>query len=37
MMFREPDRIEAELFGVPGLLHDGAQSLAPPCTRSRKR
>src|SRR5262249_47595394 len=28
VVFRKPDRIEAELFRVPSLLYDGAQSLA---------
>src|SRR4029077_6657724 len=34
---REPDRIEAELFCVPRLLHDGAQALAPICASGGKR
>src|SRR5262249_48124538 len=37
MVFRQPDRIEAELFGVSCLLHDGAQPLAAFCASGGKR
>src|SRR5262249_24157919 len=37
MVFRQPDRIEAELFGVSRLLHDGAQPLAAFCASGGKR
>jgi len=29
VVFSKPDRIEAELFRVPRLLHDGPQARAP--------
>src|SRR5262245_19979573 len=37
VMFRKPDRIEAELFRIPRLLHDSAQALAPFSSSARKR
>src|SRR5215831_2160755 len=37
VVFRQPDRIEAELFGASRLLNDGAQALAAFCASRGKR
>src|SRR4030095_6958091 len=35
VMFRQPDRIEAELLRIPCLLHDSPQPLAAFCASDR--